>query len=357
MNRRDAIRCTEESLQSLDVMQNALESEHIDFEKLIAKEGLKIPSNLDACDLAASISFGIIGTVINNSKKVSEFLQKIHNDASTPDTPNTLLGKLLRHSGDHMDKVPGERTKYPHRIMWGHDIFSIGPGNPFYLLIKQYGVGRGLLQAFRHLIADTCSRQGLPIPGHSFFDNLEKLSDGKETMGNRLINIANKINTEVGNSNSGSNVNNEAFNSLFSVHMQDVTAKGLTWGLTKAYIMARGVKDEIRITQLHLIATFVNFYGTTFWGVFKTGVPKINWILLVSLVKLTAQLYIKSNRETKALQQITTGIIESNIELERRVNATGDLFPTHINPWNYLDDYYKEQAAIEDLIDFFEEDD
>ena len=60
-----------------------------------------------------------------------------------------------------------------HRLLFGHDVLATGKGlipfNPFTLMFEQQGLA-GVLQAARHLIADTMSKQGLPVPGSSFFD-------------------------------------------------------------------------------------------------------------------------------------------------------------------------------------------
>ena len=350
-----------ETIQSLDLLQKELDGAKIDFEQTISEAAENVPSNLDAYDLIFCLVAGVAGVVLNNSERVKELLQSVHDNASITN-PKTLLGKLLRHTGDNMDKAPdmkvwidraGNKTNLPHRIMWGHDIFSLGKDNPFRLLINQYGVGRGLFQAIRHLVADTCSAQGLPIPGSSWFDYSK--GDG-QPLGNRLIDLCNKLNKEVGYAKGGA-FDNPTFNKLFSIHMQDVAGKGLTFGLTKAYIFARNINDEIRITQLHLLSTFALFYGLFLWNAVKTGMPSINWIAFGSMIKLTAQLYIKSNRKTKQLQIITTEIVEANIQLERSIYRTSLGIISNDDPFLYVTDYYRENSNIASLIEYFEEGD
>lgn len=347
-------------VKSLDLMQSKLDAAELDFEKNINMHLPDIPSNLDRYDLAFCLIAGIAGTTINKNESIKKFLNSVHEDASI-ENPQTLLGKLLRHKGDYMDVPPeisnfmdrsGHKPRYPHRIMWGHDILSFGKDNPFYLLIEQYGVGRGILQAVRHLIADTCSTQGLPIPTSSWWDY--SVEDGKP-LGNRLIDFCKKVNQEVGRSNKGTAFDNPTFNQLFSIRMQDVMAKGLTYALVKAYLLARGVKNEIRITQIYLISSFIHFFTLFMWDVYRTSVPTINWIVFASVVKLTAQLHLKSDQETKELQRITTDIVDSNIGLEKKVYCTGASFITHTDTWSYVGDYYKEQRNMKNIISFFEE--
>ena len=344
-----------EAVKSLEIMQEKLKAANIDFEQSITKSVQDVPSNLDGYDLAFCLIAGIAGTTINKNESIKKFLISVHEDAST-DNPKRLLGKLLKHKGDHMDAHPiagkfrdraGQKIISPHRIMWGHDILSISKDNPFYLLINQYGVGRGIIQALKHLVADSCSKGGLPIPTSSWWDY--STGDGKP-LGNMLIDFCKKVNDEVGRSNKGTAFNNPTFNQLFSIQMEDVIAKGLTLALVKAYLVARGIKNEIRITQIHLFSTFVLFFSLFIWDAIRTGIPKINWIVFLSMIKLTAQLYIKNNWETKELQRITTEIVESNIGLEKRVYLTGEVFITHANPWTYVDEYYEEQRNMRDLI-------
>ena len=374
MDRALMIQVGAESVASLEKMQHALDTEKIDFETIVENNNTS-PSMLDKYDLLFCFTFGVLGTIINNSQKIDDFLENIHKD-SLITNPKTFFGKLLRHGGTHMDKVPTPNGKKyvnrlakldkksglyipegglggPHRIMWGHDILSFGPDNPIMLMINQFGFGKGIIKMFQHLIADTCSTQGLPIPGHSFFDFIFMKSNGNKQLGNRLLDFCKKINNEVGNSNNG--VDNKAFNQFFSIKAQDVMAKGLTFGLCMAYMAARGIKDKLRRTQIQLIATMVNFVGTVVWGIAKYGVPTVNWIALGSMVKLTVQLCVNSYGVTMSLQRITTEIVASNVALERRVLETGQFLPTHTDPWDYIDDYLQEQQRAADFINFLEE--
>ncbi len=52
---------------------------------------------------------------------------------------------------------------------------SLTPHNPFAMMIEQEGsVSGGALQATRHLMADTFSKQGLPFPFSSYLDTQTK---------------------------------------------------------------------------------------------------------------------------------------------------------------------------------------
>ena len=101
-------------------------------------------------------------------------------------TPATNGG----HSGEIVDRVPGSSGpgQFGHRWKYGHDIL-----NPFEINVDEYfqgpgsnipslpasGLPRGakiLYYWIRHLIQDTFSREGLPLPGSSYIrDWLEPL--------------------------------------------------------------------------------------------------------------------------------------------------------------------------------------
>lgn len=81
------------------------------------------------------------------------------------------LAKLLRHPSSPMDAIDGRYGTINHRLKYGHDLF-----NPFEVwdkLTKEYGGNFGAaLEWVRHLIADTFTPEGLPLPGHSHFREL-----------------------------------------------------------------------------------------------------------------------------------------------------------------------------------------
>lgn len=341
------------SIQSLDDLQEKLKSQKLDFESLVAEAAKNIPSNLDKYDLLFSISFGIISALITTSGKIDEFFNSIHEDASL-DKPQKLLGKLLHHAGDYMDKVPvptengGTVKKYisrfndkspgPHRIFWGHDIFSFKKDNPFYQLSNEYGVLKGIFQAFRHLIADTFSKQGLPIPFSSFFD-YSKTVDGEDIVGNRLLDFCRKFEKELGKKwgTDYSKFDDPAFSHMFSIHFQDIISQGLAFALTQGYFRARSITDKMRQIQFTLICYSVNFFGTCIIGAAKSGgIPYISWPALTAVIKELCKLCRTSRRETKALLKITASLVERNKELEKRVMATGSDLPSYDNPWKYV---------------------
>jgi hypothetical protein len=208
----------------------------------------------------------------------------------------------------------------PHRIFWGHDIFSISGDNPFSLCIKEYGIGRGILQAVRHLIADTCSHQGLPLPFSSRFDYVVIENDAKgndvRKVKNHLLDFGQDYSSEVlGKKQAG--FNNEVFNHLFSIHMQDILSCGLVAAGIAAYCKGRKIEDQIRCAQMRVIGYMCTAYGSAIIGaVTHNGIPFINWPAFVALAKNVIQMVWISNKEVSAIIAETERLISKREELE-----------------------------------------
>lgn len=350
----------------LEGINSALIESGFDYEKAISYAIENCPSDLDVGDYAFCILIGTLSCILNTSEKVEEFFDKIHTFSNErkvewnnafEEKIGPVLSNVLHHYGDNMDTYDGAwRARNsdttgagPHRILWGHDIFSINDDNPFYLLVNQYGFSKGIFQAARHLIADTCSKQGLPIPGHSWFDFA--VSDGEcgEKVHNYLVEFANKYSKEaLGKGQSG--INNKVFNSLFSVHTSDAISNGLVTAGLSVYFKVRGITDKVRIQQMRVIAYSFNFFGTCIIETIKSGgVPQINWISFIALSKNLIQLISISYKETKeldyAIKQLNLAEYEMNIlESQLQMNILYD-FRSALSG-----DLYKKKA---ELIEFF----
>ena len=374
------------AMKSLSEYDRKLEKEKINFQAILDNSNKRLESNLDAWDILLAIVFGGIGAIISENEKIADFCEKIHDIAGAELSENAtttehLIHMLLGHNNDYMDKVPigdigriGVYTKkyvsrsatrladnvfsyeaphMPHRMGWGHDIFSLGEDNPFLLLIGQYGFGQGIVQAIKHLLADTFSKQGLPIPGHSFFD----YTDSNGTIGNYLFDLSKNVMEGLNISTKGCAFDLQAFNEMFSLHIQDIASQGLVYVLVLVYCKIRHINDDIRKTQFHLIAYFVNFYFSAIYGTIKNGgIPDINWVAFSMMVKNFIQLFVVNHREIRVLKEETNRLIESNIALEARVFQTGEMIISHDTLWEYVEDYEKEKESALALINFFEED-
>lgn len=306
-------------------------------------------SKLDAYDYLFSISFGMIGATITNNESIQKFLDEIHqisnrkrSDKIKVTDLKSFLARLFQHSNDYIDTVPidakgklafvnrkailkngiykGARNA-PHRVFWGHDIFSLSKDNPFLLFINQYGVGKGIVNCLQHLIADTCSKQGLPLPASSFFDYDKNININDDMeVGNILIDFCQEYSKKVlGKKQIGAN--NEVFNKIFSIHIQDALTQGLCSALSTAYIEAREIEDEDRQIQIRTISYGSLFLGSSIIGFCKTKIPTINWPSFLALFVQTSKMYIKDTNDIKQLKNITNKLINENKKLHLMVET------------------------------------
>lgn len=346
----------DQGLVQLQQLNTRLESINFDYEREMSLAVANCPSNLDAYDLVYSITIGILGSILDTNEKVASFLDEVHQLASMEKVESDnkfkeLLAKLLHHQGDWMDKVPTDKvnkagknlksyvSRYaeqvsdgvwssegatitgPHRIFWGHDIFSIKGDNPFALLIQEYGVGKGILQAIRHLVADTCSHQGLVLPGSSFFDYIEVSVDdaGNTTKKarNKLLDFCQQYSSEaLGQKQAG--FDNEVFNHLFSIHMQDVLSTGLVAAAISAYSKGRKITDETRKVQMRVIGYMGVAFGSAIIGAAKYGIPYINWPAFFALAKNTMQMIHITNKEVQTIMIETERLLSEGQALRVR---------------------------------------
>ncbi len=345
----------ENGLLELQQLNDRLTSIHFDYERKMALAIKNCPSSLDAYDLVYSITIGILAAILDTNEKIAGFLDEVHQLASVEkvETDNKfkeLLAKVFHHQGDWLDKVPtdqltktGENVKSyvsryaeqvdkgvwtsdgikisgPHRIFWGHDIFSIKGDNPFALLIQEYGVGKGILQTVRHLVADTCSKQGLVIPGSSFFDYIEVSSDGAEKAKNKLLDFCQQYSSEALGRKQGG-LDNEVFNHLFSIHMQDALSSGLVAAAITAYSAGRKITDETRKVQMRVIGYMGAAFGSAILGTATGGIPYINWPAFFALAKNTMQMIHITNKEVQTIMIETERLLDEGQGLRIKEQA------------------------------------
>ena len=352
-----------ESTAKLDDLSKQCENEMESWGTIDSTALEKSSSTLDAWDYCFSLAIGMAGAEITTSEKLEEYLNEIHHAASgaTGEYTNLqqFLGKLLHHQGDSIDKLASEkhfinRTHESadvgyHRLLWGHDIFNPGEDNPFRLMIKQKGL-KGILQAVRHLVADTTSKQGLPLPGSSYLDHTNE--NGK--ISNYLIEIAKNLSMEsVGNKRNSQTI----YSHMFTVRAQDITSGGAIDGFAEMYFKIRDIDDTIRKLQFHLIAYSVCFFGEALLGVIKnSGIPYINIPLATVVFKKHTQLYYYSIKETRQLRDITYELIVQGDRLSECVEKSCE----DLNHYDKIDDYFSEllqcQNNVDALIEAFEED-
>jgi len=296
-------------------------------------------------DYLLAVSAGIVGGIIsslrmfdeNNRFNLQETLNKVHMDASS-NSPKHFLGKLFHHKSDWMD-IPGDgfvKRDYKsgvfaglHRLYFGHDILSLQSDNPIYLMTKQYGIRRGVCKLTRHLIGDSFSRNGLPLPASSWLDiNI----DGSPV---NIIDLASK------NALKGTDINNvsEAYQQLFTIKMQDIISQGATWAIVALYIKLSGIKRKVNQSQIKLIAYATSFFFAASSGFIRFGIPYINWPTLSMIVKEYIALSRNSYKETEELEKITDNLVRENVDIELKVFEFGSHFPSYNNGNDYIKEF------------------
>lgn len=344
----------EHSLRKIEVVEGGIAKAGVDLTNMGSLPIMKSPSSIDFPDLGMAIIAGVIGGLISSSEGVDKFLNNIHDEASASN-PKSFFGKVLHHQGDSIDQLPGtgkflDREGLPagvrfHRLFFGHDVFSASNDNPVYQLVKQHGVPRGALQVVRHLTADTCSKQGLPIPFSSFLDTH---SAGK--LNNWLAVWSDQV-------AQGSGLKSpQVFGHMFALRMQDILAQGLTWAICLSYIKIRGIKDEIRASEIKLIAYTTNFFTNCIVGAAKYGVPYISWPALAMVLKELYTFFKLNYADLKHLEKLTTEIVCENERLERTVFLTGSTLKTYSNGKDYIKELDSSYKSFNRLTNVFEED-
>ena len=315
-----------------------------EYEDIISEE---INSELTGVDYAFAIMVGVAGAVLTNSKNVQKVLDEIHQIASAPKKKNdtvfqSIIKTLLGHYQSNIDTMPigqngqrvfptrsgGASRSGPHRIFWGHDILSFNRDNPFALMIEQTGsVTKGIIAALKHLTADTFSKQGLPVPTSSWWDY--SYNDGKK-VGNKLLDFCNRLYDESAHAMSKTGANNEIFNHMFSIHVQDITVQALGSALCKRYMKYRHLKDKVVEHQFLLISYAVMFYLNSFLGFARTGILYINWSAGICMVKELILMNTSSWFEMKKLEKMTAETIRCSNDIEKMARQQLDAYENNL---------------------------
>lgn len=318
--------------------------------------------DLDSFDFCFALASGLVATFLATNEDTAKWLESVHEAASGKagnyDIIQQMLGSLLFHKGDALDVyASGEgfigrngETAYVmfHRLLFGHDILAFGKGimphNPFALMCEQNGL-TGILQTVRHLLADTMSAQGLPVPGSSYLDC--EREGGKPW--NKMIDWVQELSLEAcGNKKMAQDI----YSHMFTIRAQDIAAGGLIAGLNRAYAHARNIGDPIRKAQIELIDTGIAFFGQAAVGTARQkGVPYINNAMIPQLAKAYAGLLAASGKRTLQLDKETTALCASaDAQIKRHVGIASSL-PSPSSP-SYIAG--GPHAAASDLIDFLE---
>ena len=319
----------------------------------------KSTGTLDAWDYCYAVAIGMAGVFISTNEAFGEYLDQIHKAASGAsgeyDKFQSFLGDKLSHHGDYIDMIErpfknrngGNAYCIFHRLLWGHDVLSIGEDNPFVLMFNQQGMA-GILQAVRHLLADTASKQGLPLPGSSYLD----IVDENNKTSNYLIMVAQQLSEESTGLKSNAQ---EIFSHMMTIRTQDITAGVVVKLVTELYFLIRRIDDKIRRAEIRLIAYTVNFLGEAVVGcVRQNGVPYINLPLAGAMATSFARLCYLDSKEVRSLAAKTEMVHDQVDALEKQATLQVVL-PEMACADDYIRAADTADAAAEELLIFFGE--
>ena len=338
-------------IEEVDKVQSVTET---DFSTIIHCD-----SSLDAWDYCFTLAIGLCGTFIATSKQLSQYLDGIHKAASEAfgeyDLFQSFLGEKLHHKGDYIDSINGTfknrngENAYGlfHRLLWGHDIFSNGSDNPFRLMFEQKGIS-GLLQAVRHLLADTTSKQGLPLPGSSFLD-YEKENGN---LSNYLINIAQNLSDETFGHKANAQ---EIYAHMLTIRAQDIAAGAVVKLVSELYFKIRKIEDDIRRTEIQFIAYAVNFFGEAIVGMTRQkGIPYINIPLASATISSFIRFCYLNNQEISKITKITDEIHLDVMRLENEERFLDSLLECKKSK-DYMLSLENAEKNCDELLSFFKE--
>lgn len=350
-----------ESCNKLELIKEKISLDlGIDFTDI---DAVKSDSSLDAMDYFFTLLFGMMGALLGSSEKVEEFFAKCHDAASEThgdyNIIHKVIGNLFHHKNDHLDIKDTQfmnRNGNPaygafHRLLWGHDIFSLGEDNPFKLMINQKGsLLKGIYFAFRHLIADTMSKQGLPIPGSSFLDVVN--ADGKDS--NYLIELSKQLSIDsVGNKK----MTQDIFSHMFTIRAQDIAGGALVKIFTEIYFKVRKIDDNLRKAQITFMSYAIDFFGQAIIGAIKqNGVPYVNIPVGSAMMVSFAKFIYLDNKEIKQLTNETNRLIEVNETIILKYELHNELLNISVTEEEYINNLNSCEDNMDVLIDYLKGD-
>ncbi|MBQ2616958.1 MAG: hypothetical protein IJF90_08875, partial [Synergistaceae bacterium] len=206
---------------------------------------------------------------------------------------------------------------------------------------------RGIAGAVRHLVADTMSKQGIPLPGSSYLDK-DHPTTGRAW--NRIIDWVQELSIEAfGNKSEAHSI----YSHLFTIRMQDIAGAGLTATLLKAYEKARGIVDPIRVAQLELLGIAIASFGQAAVGAVKQkGIPYVNNAMIPQLAAAYIALLRSSGKRTLMLKAVT---YELEGETERAIEQHGNLKDAMRIAAPVDEDPRRITSSADDLINFLDE--
>ena len=216
-------------------------------------------------------------------------------------------------------------------------------------MFEQQGLS-GILQAVQHLLADTTSKQGLPLPGSSFLD----VVDENNKTSNYLIQIAQQLSEET----TGTKANaQDLYSHMMTIRAQDITAGVVVKLVSELYFRIRMIQDNIRRSEICLIAYAVNFFGEAVIGCFRqNGVPYMNIPLAGAMATSFAQFCYYNNKEIKKLSAATDEVHSEVEALEAKAGQRVLTLPVAESAEALIEAADAAENNVADLVSFFRED-
>ncbi len=142
-------------------------------------------------DLPVMLAAGVLGAF--SSAALKDFFAELHDKWGSKPAVNAAGEDVLGHGGQEIDRAPGSKRAggWGHRWKFGHDLFNpfdltkptnpldptSTPWNQYVEMAKASGTIlppwlRAVYSWLSHLLQDTFSAEGLPIPGHSLLRGL-----------------------------------------------------------------------------------------------------------------------------------------------------------------------------------------
>ena len=144
-----------------------------------------------AADLPVMLAAGVLGAF--SSAALKDFFAELHDKWGSKPAVNAAGEDVLGHGGQGIDRVPGSKRAggWGHRWKFGHDLFNpfdltkptnpldptSTPWNQYMEMAKASGTVlpkwmKAIYYWLSHLLQDTFSAEGLPLPGHSLLRGL-----------------------------------------------------------------------------------------------------------------------------------------------------------------------------------------
>lgn len=280
-------------------------------------------ANWKIADIPVMAVAGGLGTL--SSVLLRDFFAGLHDDWGR----TSALGG--GHSGENIDWVPGSKQPggFGHRWKFGHDLL-----NPFEVDWNQYkdiaSQGGGFIPAWlqapflwlRHLLQDTFSKEGLPLPGNSLL---------------RLFKDLNPANPAT----------RELLQILGTIKMRDIAGAGITNIVMGAYVWGTE-KDFKRVICTPNYRGFSLMLGANLITLLSgllvpPPLTSFNWGTIPVIGYYTFQL-IKLEKEVRRRLKARDALLDKNQAAIFRNNEVLK------NAVLMNDDYYNEFIKYEDAI-------